>query len=195
MEWTGDEQLPSASVDAEGWDLVNPNKKRKKNSEHKKKRPANSFGQFLKHKRATEAKVDFKKARGEWGEMSDNNKEYYKNLFEEEKSKLCGQNSKSLSDGEKESDSGKNSKRGPKVKEPTVVNNSSLSLALQLETLDREMDNINNDADHLLETLIEEKVQLSISQYKMREKKAECDNMKEKYFSLLSQHNMCPQND
>ena len=81
---------------AEGRDLVNPNKKRKKDSEHKKKRPANSFGQFLKHKRATEAKVDFKKARGEWGEMSDNNKEYYKNLFEEEKSKLCGQNSKSV---------------------------------------------------------------------------------------------------
>ena len=74
------DQEPLASTVTEGMGKVKkPRKTRKrKGKDEKKTKAANPFGQFLKHKHATEGKVDFKKACQEWANESDENKDYFR---------------------------------------------------------------------------------------------------------------------
>ena len=53
-----------------------------------KTEPANPFGQFMKHKRVEEGEVIFSQARLEWKQMSEEDKRFYRNCYEEEKAAL-----------------------------------------------------------------------------------------------------------
>jgi hypothetical protein len=169
-------------------------KKRKKKDEQKTK-AANPFGQFLKHKRASDGKVDFKKACQEWADSSAENKDYYRKCYEEDKSALTARyrspdSGNQSSESEKQSKSSR-SKKGPKVKKLTEGTTSNLQLLLKVESLDSEIDQLNLEARNLTDLLCGEKVQLSINQFKHDEKITECSNFKEKFKILLSQHSSC----
>jgi hypothetical protein len=168
--------------------------KKKKKSEQKSK-AANPFGQFLKYKRKTDGKVDFKKSCLEWAKMTAEKKDYFRKCYEEDKSALVDRYTATDS-GNQDSESEKLSKssrsrKGPKVQKQTRGTTSSLQLLLRVESLDSEIEQLDQEARNLADLLCGEKVQLAINQYKLDEKITECNSFKDKFKILLSQHSSC----
>ena len=166
----------------------------KENKKKPKTEPANQFGQFMKHKRAIEGEFKFEQARLEWKDMSEEDKGFYKKCYVDEKAAL-GDNYR---EGRKRKSNKKNEikenqyggKKGPKVQEDERTE-SSLELLAKVEYLDSEMERVNLEGRGLQEQLCNEKVKLAVNQFKLDEKTNECNNLKEKYKTLVTQHSNC----
>ena len=159
----------------------------------RKTEPANPFGQFLREKHAHDGKVVHLLACEEWRNMSEESKEFYRKLYEEEKTAMGDTyRAKEIREGNsetKEKSPGK--KKGVKVNQFTKDPLNSLQLLSKIQSLDNETDMTHLEARHLQEFLCSEKVQLATSQLRLEEKIRECESVKEKYKTLLSQHSSC----
>jgi hypothetical protein len=169
-------------------------KKRNKKNGSQKSEPANPFGHFLKQKRARDGKVNFASACVEWKEMGTERKSYYRKCFEEEKAAMGDRYRRASERGKAKvvRKSEKQSSKNSKLKQQQEVGNpSGLQLLSKVQFLDSEIEKLHLEATNLQELLCGEKVQLSLSQFKLDEKTIECSNMKDKYKSLLAQHSSC----
>ena len=168
-------------------------KRKKKDNDETKTRPPNPFGQFLKHKRAMDGKVDFQKACAEWKQMTSAEKGFYIHCFEEEKAAM-GDKYRPTNSKEEKHKNGKEVKKKSKtakVKQLKEESFSSHQLLSKVEAIDSEINKLHSKSRQLQETLHCEKVQLALSQFKLEEKTQECSNVQEKYQVLLTQHSSC----
>ena len=168
-------------------------KKKKKDNDEPKTRPPNSFGQFLKHKRSIEGKIDFKKACVEWKQMPSTEKGFYTHCFEEEKTAM-GDGYRPVKSKKEKQELSKKAKKKSKIADKSQQKEesfSSLQLLTKVESIDSEISRLHREARQLQKSLIGEKVQLSLNQFKLEERSVECCNVKEKYQVLLTQHSSC----
>ena len=167
-------------------------KNRKKKKGERKTELANPWGQFLRQKHLKEGKFDFKKACEEWKNMQDEDKAVYRKKFEDEKTAMGGDyRARNVQKGDKSNKTPGN-KKGRKINQPVEVPSKSIQLLAQVESLDSEIDKIQLEVVSYQEQLCGEKVQLALTQYKLKEKVSECENVIEKYKTLLCQHRSCP---
>ena len=160
-----------------------------------KTEPANPFGQFMKHKRAKEGEVIFGQVLLEWKQMSEEDKGFYRNCYEEDKAALgdnyrAGRKRKRNKKNEKIQENKSSGKKGPKVQE-VERKKSNLDLLTKCESLDGEIDQFNLEARGLQKQICDEKVKLAVNQFKLDEKTNECNSLKDKYKALVSQHSNC----
>ena len=145
-------------------------KNRKKKKGERKTELANPWGQFLRQKHLKEGKFDFKKACEEWKNMQDEDKAVYRKNFEDEKTAMGGDyRARNVQKGDKSNKTPGN-KKGRKIKQPVEVTSKSIQLLAQVESLDSEIDKIQLEVKSYQEQLCGEKVQLALTQYKLKEK-------------------------
>ena len=68
---------------------------------------------------------------------------------------------------------------------------NGLQLLSEIESLDDETEKMYLEARQLQEVLCSEKLQLKANQMRLDEKVNECENIREKYRTLVSQHSSC----
>ena len=177
-----------------GRKVVNGPKVLKDKKTRKKTEPANPFGQFLREKRANDGKFVHKLACEEWRNLGEDKREHYRKLFEEEKAAMGdGYRAKKVRGGNPEKEKSVRKKRGMKVKQ-SVTGEAPLNylqLLSKLQSLDNELEMMHLEARHLQELLCNEKVQFETSQMRKEEKIKECESIRDKYKTLMSQHSSC----
>ena len=165
----------------------------KKNKEKVKTEPANSFGQFLREKKAKGSRAVVKLASEEWREMNEEQKAPYKRLYEEEKDAMGAvyRSKKVRNENRDESKKALGKKKGPKINQSSKDTVNGLQLLSEIESLDDETEKMYLEARQLQEVLCSEKLQLKANQMRLDEKINECENIREKYRTLVSQHSSC----
>ena len=168
---------------------LNPKKQKRKTE------PANPFGQFIKEKKSKNGEISFDQLLLEWKSMDDENKGFYRKLFEEEKTamgedyrfarkrKLKQKSLVTRSDK-------KHGRTGPKVQEAGNKKTNVVMLT-EVETLDKNIDQLESEAHRLQEQLREEKVRLEVNKFKLELKTFEGMSLAEKYKNLLGLHSNC----
>ena len=157
----------------------------------KTKRPTNSFGHFLKEKRvnAGNRKINFDSACKEWNAMSDEGKDFYKQLFEAEKVKLV--NTESCSEDDIHNNPGSNLGASSSVRLLKQMDNSVLSSVMKFDDLDQVVAELQCEKEKKMETVFSEKLQVSQLQYIVNEKSSEIKSFNDKYNTILLQHSAC----
>ena len=167
--------------------------KEKKNKEKVKTEPANSFGQFLREKKAKSGKVVKQLACEEWRELSGEQKAHYRRLYEEEKEAMGDMyRSKTVrKENRDETKTALSNRKGPKTSQSGKEAVDSLQLLYEIQSLDDETEKMYLEARQLQELLCSEKVQLKANEMKLDDKTNECESIRDKYRTLVGQHSSC----
>ena len=129
-----------------------------------KTEPANLFGQFVKEKRLKNILLG-------WKGMGVEDKGVYRKLFEEEKAAMgpyyrFGRKRKLKQKSVSKRSDKKHGRTGPKVQEAGNKKTNVVMLT-EVETLDKNIDQLESEAHRLQEQLREEKVRLEVNKFKL----------------------------
>ena len=163
-----------------------------------KTKPANSYGQFLKLrgeelKRAdSNAKVNTSVALLEWRLMGPDQKQFYKECYKKEKEKL---------DGELVRKEVKNKLREVKVKKEKKnaltkskikpKKNITVEFLAGLDVIDGKIHEIRTENRGLYHNLLNLREDQAVNRFKMKQVTEELEALKNKYVTLVAQHDVC----
>ena len=190
----GDETIEPQGISDEVRCEVNQ-KKVKRRTDKMKTEPANPFGQFLKIKRSNDGEISFDQILLEWKGMDEEDKALYRKLFEEEKAAMgpnyrFGRKRKLKQKSVFKQNDKKHGRTGPKVQE-AENKITNLEMMAQVETLDKNIDQLELEAHRFQEQLRDEKVKLEVKKFKLEVKTSEGMSFTEKYKNLIGLHSNC----
>ena len=121
--------------------------------------------------------------------MSDEGKDFYKQLFEAEKAELV--NAESCSVNDIHNNPGSNLGASSSVRLLKQMDNSVLSSVMKIDDLDQIVTELQCEKEKNMETVFNEKLQVSQLQYIVNEKSSEIKSFNDKYNTILLQHSAC----